>query len=105
MTHVGCRINEKRYIKKIEGLEKQVKTAFAEGELHGMELQVENTNKILAEEIKALTEQRDEAYDALRLCINWMPKAEVRSWPSGFKLRDEALTKARAALPKEDDND
>lgn len=42
----------------------------------------------------------DELLEALRLCAEWMPKAEVRSWPPGFRLRDEALAKARAAIAK-----
>jgi hypothetical protein len=35
---------------------------------------------------------------ALRLCVDWMPRAVVRSWPPGFRLRDEALVAARDAL-------
>ena len=37
---------------------------------------------------------------ALELCVAWMPCAEVRSWPPGFRLRDEALAVARAAIAK-----
>ena len=37
---------------------------------------------------------------ALRLCVAWMPCATVRSWPPGFRLRDEALKAARAAISK-----
>ncbi len=37
---------------------------------------------------------------ALRLCVAWMPCAEVRSWPPGFRLRTEALEAALAAIAK-----
>lgn len=35
---------------------------------------------------------------ALRQCVAWMPLAEVRSWPPGFRLRDEALAAAKKVL-------
>lgn len=34
----------------------------------------------------------------LTKCLEWMPCAEVRSWPPGFRLRDEAVAEGKAAL-------
>ena len=42
----------------------------------------------------------EELLEALELCVEWMPRAEVRSWPPGFRLRDEALAMARSIIKK-----
>jgi hypothetical protein len=37
---------------------------------------------------------------ALKLCMEWMPRAEVRSWPPGFQLRVNAMALGKAAIEK-----
>ncbi len=36
--------------------------------------------------------------EALEACLEHIPGSKVRSWPPGWRLRDDALTKTRAAL-------
>lgn len=38
------------------------------------------------------------ALEALEACVAYIPGSEVRSWPPGFELKRQALTKARAVL-------
>ncbi len=38
--------------------------------------------------------------EALQACMAYMPCSEVHNWPPGWKLKDEAIKKAKAALSK-----
>jgi hypothetical protein len=37
---------------------------------------------------------------ALEKCLEYIPGSEVRSWPPGFKLKEDSLRMARSAIAK-----
>jgi hypothetical protein len=41
-----------------------------------------------------------ETYEATRASLQYIPGSSVRSWPPGFRLRDEALRLSKAAIAK-----
>lgn len=47
-----------------------------------------------------LTGVRGEMLKALELCVAVLPGLEVRSWPPGHRMKQEALNAARNAIAK-----
>ena len=51
-------------------------------------------------ELAAIRQTVDGLADACRKAMAVMPGLEVRNWPPGFRLRDDAMAACRQALAK-----